>query len=338
MPHQIFFSWQLDTPTATGRNLIGRALDAAISSVAEDADVDPADRELEVDRDSAGVPGSPPIVETIFSKIDRAVGFVSDMTYVAQRLDGRRMPNPNVLLEHGWALRALSWRGVISVMNTAYGHPDVHPLPFDLAHFRRPIFFDCPEDADVETRRAARQTLTTQFTNALRAVLDDEVLRQARIPARPAEPHPHDIALLERVRRQLPEAFQLFLRQHSFGEPLRRRILDPLYELTDDWHGASFEFHDSVLQAPFTNIQRLASELAALSLERLYVMDNNTELLSPKTDVDRARGTQPSTVDTVVAMNSKATELSTAIDVFERIARDRIRAKLGGSSSPRLSA
>lgn len=325
MPHHIFFSWQLDTQTATGRNLIARALETAVAAVAEDADVDPADRELAVDSDSAGVPGSPPIVETIFSKIDRAAAFVSDMTYVAQRADGRRMPNPNVLLEHGWALRALSWRGVISVMNTAHGHPDDHPLPFDLAHFRRPIFFDCPDDADIETKRTARQALTNQFTRALRAILDDQVLRQARVPVPPAEPHPHDVALLDRVRRQLPESFQLFLRQHSFGEPFRRHILAPMYDISEDWHGAAFEFHDPVLQAPFADLLRLVGELASLTLARLYIMRNDIELLSPKTDMDLAQGTQSGTVEAVVAMNAKATEVSAAIDVFERTARDRIR-------------
>lgn len=85
MPHHIFFSWQSDTSTLNGRNLIDRALERAIGVLAADADIDPAVRELAVDRDSAGVPGSPPLVETIFNKIDRAAVFLSDLTYVAAR-------------------------------------------------------------------------------------------------------------------------------------------------------------------------------------------------------------------------------------------------------------
>lgn len=325
MPHHIFFSWQSDTQTLTGRNLIERALQSAIATVAADADVDSAYRELAVDRDSVGIPGSPPLVDAIFGKIDKATAFLSDLTYVAERFDGRRMPNPNVLLEHGWALKALSWRRIISVMNAARGHPDDHPLPFDLQHFRRPIFYDCPEDADETKRRVAREGLTRQFVSALRAILDDQVLRAERVPPAPAEPHPHDIDLLARVQRQLPVGVQRFLQQHSFGAAFPRKILDPIYEMNEDWVGARFEFHDPILQAVFCELRRLGREFGNLIVTHTYVMDGNETLASPKTGLDLSQGVQPATLAAIGAMNEKAGELSSAIDVFERTARDRIR-------------
>lgn len=335
MPHHIFFSWQSDAPTLTGRNLIERALERAIGILAADADIDPADRQLAVDRDSIGVSGSPPLVETIFGKVDRATAFLSDLTYIAERADGRRMPNPNVLLEHGWALKSLSWRRVISVMNVARGHPDEHPLPFDLQHFRRPIFYDCPDDADEDARRAAREGLTCQFESALRAILDDEVLRAERVPAAPAEPHPHDVDLLAQVQRQLPVGLQRFLQQQSFGTPFRRDILDPIHEMNEDWVGARFEFHDPILQAAFVKLQRLSREFGNLIGAHTHVMDRNPALAWPKTGVDVAQGVQPSTLAAIAAMNDKASELTAAIDVFERTARDRIRIALAsGPAAP----
>ena len=75
MPHQIFYSWQSDTENRIGRGLIQWALDRAIRTVNADADVDPADRELRADRDTVNVPGMPPLADTIFGKIDRAVAF-----------------------------------------------------------------------------------------------------------------------------------------------------------------------------------------------------------------------------------------------------------------------
>lgn len=106
MPQHVFYSWQSDTASACGKNLVSRALGDAITTLNADADVEAAQREirderLALDQDTSGEPGSPPIVETILGKIDRAAAFVSDLTYVAARSDGRRMPNPNVLLEHG---------------------------------------------------------------------------------------------------------------------------------------------------------------------------------------------------------------------------------------------
>lgn len=325
MPHHIFFSWQSDTLTLTGRNLIARALERAIGVLAADADVDPADRELAVDRDTAGVPGSPPLVETIFSKIDRAAIFLSDLTYVAARGDGRRMPNPNVLLEHGWALKALTWRRVISVMNVAAGNPEQHALPFDLQHFRRPIFYDCPDDADEDLRRDARDGLTKQFVLALRAILDDAALQQDAAPPAVLEPHPHDVALLAQVQRQLPPTLQRFLRQHNFGSPFRRDNLNPIYEMNEDWVGARFEFHDQPLQAAFAELRRSSADLGDLVARHIHAMDQNLALGWPKTDLDVAQGVQLSTLAAIEAMNAKATEFSAAIDIFERTARDRIR-------------
>ncbi len=197
MTHHIFFSWQSDTPARVGRGFVETCLNRAIRDIQADADVDPADRDLSVDRDTRDVPGSPPIMETIFGKIDRAAVFVSDLTYVAERMAGGRTPNPNVCIEHGYALKALSWRRVIAVMNTAYGDPDEHELPFDVRHTRRPIAFDLPETADADAKTSVRDDLVRQLKTALRAVFGDEAAK-AEMAGPAPEPHPHDLELLAR--------------------------------------------------------------------------------------------------------------------------------------------
>ena len=214
MPHHIFFSWQSDLPNRDGRSFIEGCLERAIGVVQADADIDSADREMAVDRDTLDVPGSPPIMETIFGKIERASVFLADLTYVAGRIGGGgRSPNPNVCIEHGYALKALSWRRVIAVMNTATGHPDQFELPFDVRHTRRPIFFDCAEDADADTRRAAKVALTKQLAAALKAVFGDEAARAAMQGAAPAQAHPHDVELLvQAVSYELISAFDPSMR------------------------------------------------------------------------------------------------------------------------------
>ena len=89
MPTTIFFSWQADTETRSGRNLVERAVERAASRIGADTEVEEAVREIAVDRDTKNVPGSPPIVDTIFRKIDNAGVFVPDLTFVGKRLDGR---------------------------------------------------------------------------------------------------------------------------------------------------------------------------------------------------------------------------------------------------------
>ena len=89
MPHKVFFSWQADRPTKEGRNLVERELERAIGRIGGDTTVEEAIRDLEIDRDTKGIPGSPPIVETIFRKIDAASVFVPDLTFIGTRPDGR---------------------------------------------------------------------------------------------------------------------------------------------------------------------------------------------------------------------------------------------------------
>jgi hypothetical protein len=329
MPHHIFFSWQSDTANRVGRSFIETCLGRAIGELQADADVDPADREMAVDRDTLDVPGMPPIMETIFGKIDRAAVFLSDLTYVAERAGGARTPNPNVCIEHGYALKALSWRRVVAVMNTAMGHPDQYDLPFDVRHTRRPISFDLPEGADAATRKAAADALVRQLKTALKAVFGDVEARAVMARAAPAEPHPHDADLLGRVHRQLPQSLRQFLHQHSFGTPYRLATLDPVHEMNRDWVGAAFEFHDPAVQAAFAEVRRVARQFGQLVLERIHATRRNIEIGSPKTDEDLEKGVQPGTQKAIKAMNELATELSAAIDNFDRTARDRIRVASG---------
>ena len=171
MAATVFFSWQTDTPNDVGRNFVRKALEDACVKLVGDASVDEAHRDLEVDSDTQGVAGQPPIVETILKKIDAAKVFVADMTFVAHRSDGRPSPNPNVLIEYGWALKGLTYQRIISVMNTAYGKPSHETLPFDLQHVRWPLRYELHEGATQEVRAKQRKALTNNLIDAIRACL-----------------------------------------------------------------------------------------------------------------------------------------------------------------------
>ena len=194
---KIFFSWQADTPRLTGKNFLHRALESSVDQLNADSDVEDAarsegnDEPHEVDMDTKGVPGSPPIVDTIFKKIDEAAVFVADLTFVGMRSDGiRPMANSNVLIEYGWALKSLSHARVIAIMNTAYGVPTEQSMPFDLRHARFPITYECPADADEDARRKIRKQLTAELRDALSPILKmQEPMRRAPafVPREPVE-------------------------------------------------------------------------------------------------------------------------------------------------------
>ena len=188
MPGLVFYSWQSDLPNATNRSFILQALEDAAKVLRNDGSlqVEPV-----IDRDTVGVPGSPNISETIFGKIDQARVFVGDISIINQDVlshtpDARLTPNPNVLLELGYALKTLGDKQIILVLNDAYGGPEL--LPFDLRMRRVTRYHMAKED---QNRAPERKRLEKMLIDALRAslsntdVLSPEIVNQSRPILRP---------------------------------------------------------------------------------------------------------------------------------------------------------
>ena len=159
----IFYSWQSDLPNPCNRGLIQVALEEAASKIAADnaIAVEPV-----VDRDTQNVPGSPDIASTIFSKIASADIFVADISIVTRAEGMRSSPNPNVLIELGYALKTLGHERIVSVFNKGFGK--IEELPFDL-RMRRVLVYEMPKDA--KERASERTKLAKQFEEALRVAL-----------------------------------------------------------------------------------------------------------------------------------------------------------------------
>lgn len=131
----IFYSWQSDLPGNETRNIIQDSIKDAVRLLRDTVDI-------EADRDTKGEYGSPDIAQTIFSKIDDCDIFIADVTavckYKVPDKDGnvkiKYMPNPNVMLELGYATHVVGWDRVICVLNSDYGIPE--NMPFDIANRR----------------------------------------------------------------------------------------------------------------------------------------------------------------------------------------------------------
>lgn len=164
MRRTVFYSWQSDLPNPTNRGFIERALRDAARLIAAD---DSLGVEPVIERDTAGVPGAPDIAATILTKIAAADVFVADVSIVNRSdSDGRQAPNPNVLIELGYALHALGFQRVLLVMNTAFGEPNV--LPFDLRARRAVLYQLLAETGD---KAAIRRELASMLKSALEAAL-----------------------------------------------------------------------------------------------------------------------------------------------------------------------
>jgi hypothetical protein len=161
----VFWSWQSDLDGRVTREVIRFALDQAITILA--ADLQEADRPS-LTSDTQGVAGTPDIVATILRKIDEAAVFVGDVTPIAVSENGKACANPNVLLEMGYANKALTEHRVIQVWNTAFEGATIDALPFDMRGRRGPLSFHLPVGADTATLRAARDGLARELVGALK--------------------------------------------------------------------------------------------------------------------------------------------------------------------------
>lgn len=250
MEGAVFYSWQSDRPNRVCRGLIKSALSDAISQL--NAELEEADRPteeaLELDHDTKGLPGSPDIAASILDKIEKARVFVADVTPIglsdaADGVQPKHLPNPNVMIELGYAKRALGTDRVVQVWNTSPTGCGPADLPFDMRGKRGPIAYELAIGASDGERTKVLSRLTKQLKAAIEAVLASAPIPVAADRWAPSQPD--DISIWPHS----PEGIKVNEPEHGSGIkrifPQPRsfvRILPARWSGTDD-----VDRHDSLL-------------------------------------------------------------------------------------------
>ena len=160
MKVNIFYSWQSDLPNAKNRSLIETSLKNAIKMIKDEID---EVSDVLIESDSRDDLGTPDLVESIFSKIEQCDILVADLSIINAGSNGRLTPNPNVLLEVGFAAKAISWTNIVCVYNCEYGK--VEDLPFDI-RTRKPIIYNTT-NGNSESKNALTKALKTQLSSII---------------------------------------------------------------------------------------------------------------------------------------------------------------------------
>ena len=86
------------------------------------------------------------------------------------------MPNSNVLIEYGWALKSRGHGCIVPVMNTAFGKPSWETLPFNMRHLRWPLTYELKQEESQQRRSQVREELVKALCTDIRAILRDQSL------------------------------------------------------------------------------------------------------------------------------------------------------------------
>jgi len=158
LKNTIFYSWQSDLPNNTNRGF----LESVLKHVLKDLEkIAPFSIEFTIDKDTKDEPGTPDITESIFKKIEKSKIFIADISIINSESTGRKTPNPNVLIELGYAACSLGWEKIICIYNLDYGSID--DLPFDLRQ-RRPLKYSLKTKSKSEVRTAISKTISESIS------------------------------------------------------------------------------------------------------------------------------------------------------------------------------
>ncbi|MGC6448509.1 MAG: hypothetical protein ACON5J_18925 [Rubripirellula sp.] len=168
MEYKIFYSWQSDLPHRSNRSFIREAIDEAVSSISKDGVVEDSPR---VDEGMDGVAGTPEVATIMFQKIDSSAIFIGDVSLVGstepfdENRVKKRTPNPNVLLEMGYAAARIGWNRIICVMNERFG--ERQEQPFDVRNRRFPINYRLEPGKDPN-----RDTVKTRLAGDIKGAIE----------------------------------------------------------------------------------------------------------------------------------------------------------------------
>ncbi|MFY0601955.1 MAG: hypothetical protein JXR03_19935 [Cyclobacteriaceae bacterium] len=164
MQKNLFYSWQSDLPNNKNRSFIEDCIKIAVKSLKNEN----IHLEVAIDRDTKDVSGTPDIASTIFSKIEGSSAFIADISFINPESQGKKTPNPNVLIELGYAAKSIGWNNIICVFNEEFGK--IEELPFDL-RFRRPLSYRIKNQ---QNKSEDRKVLSKQLEAAIESIIHNE--------------------------------------------------------------------------------------------------------------------------------------------------------------------
>ena len=162
-----FYSWQGDLDKNLNRYFLRDCIKDSIKQVNNKINSNLGQYDLErilvFDQATKRTRGSIDIAGSVFSKIDKCSTFFCDISIV-KRSKKRKYPNPNVLIELGYASSIVGWENIIMIFNESTGK--VEELPFDIRN-RRVLRYTLSKKKSVQNRKTQKDRLKKTLSSVL---------------------------------------------------------------------------------------------------------------------------------------------------------------------------
>ena len=126
---RIFYSWQSWRKSV--KNFIDKALYESVAELQKFF----SSRKLIFDSDMKKRTGAEDIHEAVFEQIQNCDIYIADITIISEITQEKKVSNPNVLIELGFAIKCVGWDRIILLFDERYGKLSTD-LPFDICVHR----------------------------------------------------------------------------------------------------------------------------------------------------------------------------------------------------------
>ncbi|MRG45349.1 hypothetical protein GFS24_09490 [Chitinophaga sp. SYP-B3965] len=199
---QIFYAWQSDTDKGCN----WKAIEYVLDQVKAELEGKYQNLQIIIDQATRSLTGSPNISDAIFNKIAGADIFVCDITTITNGSGAKQLPNPNVLIELGFAIAHLGWDRIVLLFNKQFGNfPD--DVPFDIKGHRISDF-----TVQDHSDKNGKGRLKALLSNAIEDIINADPKRPNQITSPKYIKRKHDLTTILKLfsNVHLP-SFELFL-------------------------------------------------------------------------------------------------------------------------------
>ena len=246
--YNVFYSWQSDLPKETNLNGIRQCLRESATLIENEI----SDIHVELDEATRNTPGSPNIPMTIFSRIENTEIFICDLTIINEDYQGRKTPNPNVLIELGHAISSLGWERIILLYNLKFGKfPE--DLPFDIDRHRITTF-----KIEDKNDKSGKSALSKILKESIKTIIEKSPLKPSQIKKETPEEKKRrlDVENLKWILESIHiPTFDMFLQE--FPDFIIHRIFHFELNFISILESSSFHLYDKKLLKLLKNYKLL---------------------------------------------------------------------------------